>query len=108
MADTIRVGIADMKLCTAPDKITTIGLGSCIGIVLYSNTSNTAGLLHIMLPDSTKIRQNENKYKFADTGIDELVKSLEQKGINRSMLKAKIAGGAKMFQFSNNSDIGRY
>ncbi len=106
MADTIRVGIADMKLCTAPDKITTIGLGSCIGIVLYSNTSNTAGLLHIMLPDSTKIRQNENKYKFADTGIDELVKSLEQKGINRSMLKAKIAGGAKMFQFSNNSDIG--
>ena len=106
MADTIRVGIADMKLCTAPDKITTIGLGSCIGIVLYSNTSNTAGLLHIMLPDSTKIRQNENKYKFDDTGIDELVKSLEQKGINRSMLKAKIAGGAKMFQFSNNSDIG--
>ena len=32
MSNVIRVGIADMKICEAPDKITTIGLGSCIGI----------------------------------------------------------------------------
>lgn len=106
MAETIRVGIADMKICEAPDKITTIGLGSCIGIVLYSNTSKVAGLVHIMLPDSTRIRQNDNKCKFADTGVDELIRELEQKGINKSLMKAKIAGGAKMFQFNNNSEMG--
>ena len=61
MGETIRVGIADMKTCSAPDKITTIGLGSCIGIVLYDETKKKAGLVHIMLPDSTKIKQNQNK-----------------------------------------------
>ena len=67
MNDVIRVGIADMNTCMAGDTITTIGLGSCVGIVLYERTKNIAGLVHIMLPDSTKIRQNQNKLKFADT-----------------------------------------
>ena len=63
MNDVIRVGIADMNTCMAGDTITTIGLGSCVGIVLYERTKNIAGLVHIMLPDSTKIRQNQNKLK---------------------------------------------
>lgn len=106
MSDIIRVGIADMNICRAPDKITTIGLGSCVGVVIYDNTSNLAGLLHIMLPDSTKIKQNQNKYKFADSGIDEMVKQLESKGMSRGNMCAKIAGGAKMFEFSNTSTMG--
>ena len=78
MNDVIRVGIADMNTCMAGDTITTIGLGSCVGIVLYERTKNIAGLVHIMLPDSTKIRQNQNKLKFADTGIQALVEELEK------------------------------
>ncbi|MBQ8412366.1 MAG: chemotaxis protein CheD, partial [Lachnospiraceae bacterium] len=73
MSETIRVGIADMNICQSPDKITTIGLGSCIGAVLYDSSTKTAGLVHIMLPDSTKIKQNQNKMKFADTGVQLLV-----------------------------------
>ena len=80
MNDVIRVGIADMNTCMAGDTITTIGLGSCVGIVLYERTKNIAGLVHIMLPDSTKIRQNQNKLKFADTGIQALVEELEKAG----------------------------
>ena len=107
MSDTIRVGIADMNICQSPDKITTIGLGSCIGAVLYDSNTKTAGLVHVMLRDSTKIKNNENKMKFADTGIDMLIEKLESMGIGRRSLKAKIAGGAKMFSFnSGNSDIG--
>ena len=60
-----------------------------------------------MLPDSTKIKNNQNKMKFADTGIDLLIETLEKMGINKRNLKAKIAGGAKMFSFtSGSSDIG--
>ncbi|MDE6024500.1 MAG: chemotaxis protein CheD [Lachnospiraceae bacterium] len=107
MAKSIVVGIADMNVCKAPDTITTIGLGSCIGIVLYDGLSKIAGLVHIMLPDSTKIKQNQNKLKFADTGIEELVKKLNSMGIGTSLLHAKIAGGAKMFSFaSSTSDLG--
>jgi len=106
MSETIRVGIADMNICQSPDKITTIGLGSCIGAVLYDSKTKTAGLVHIMLPDSTKIKQNQNKMKFADTGIELLVKELDKRGISPKNLKAKIAGGAKMFNFSSSTDLG--
>lgn len=106
MSETIRVGIADMKVCQSPDKITTIGLGSCIGAVLYDSKTKTAGLVHIMLPDSTKIKQNQNKMKFADSGIVLLIEELEKRGIPKSSLKAKIAGGAKMFNFSSTTELG--
>lgn len=106
MSEIIRVGIADMNICKAPDKITTIGLGSCIGVVLYDSNAKVAGLVHIMLPDSTKIKQNQNKLKFADSGIDMLISELERRGIRRSDLKAKIAGGAKLFNFLSSSELG--
>ncbi len=103
----IKVGMADLNVCMAPDALTTLGLGSCVGIVLYDSLSKTAGMVHVMLPDSTKIRNNENKAKFADTGIDALIERLLQIGANRNRLIAKIAGGAQMFAFSANSEMLR-
>lgn len=92
--------MADLNICSSPDAITTLGLGSCVGIVLYDPILKIAGLAHIMLPDSTQIRSNENVAKFADTGIETLLKQLIQKGAQRSRMIAKIAGGAQMFAFS--------
>ena len=104
MADLIKVGIADWKLCSAPDTITTIGLGSCVGVVIY--TMNDSFMLHIMLPSSKEIKNNTNRAKFADTGVTDMVMALEKRGMRRSAMKAKIAGGAKMFQFSTKSELG--
>ncbi len=106
MNDVIRVGIADMNTCMAGDTITTIGLGSCVGIVLYERTKNIAGLVHIMLPDSTKVRNNSNIAKFGDTGIRELLKRVVAAGASKPRLIAKIAGGARMFEVSGLSDVG--
>lgn len=105
MGETIKVGIADAKLCKSPDKITTIGLGSCVGIALYTENSDICGLIHIMLPCSEEIKNNSNRAKFADTGIKDMIELLEQKGLKRNALLAKIAGGATMFQFSEKSDM---
>ncbi len=106
MGEVVKVGIAALAVCSAPDAITTIGLGSCVGIVLYDEQNKIAGLVHIMLPDSTRIRENTNQAKFADTGIKALVEAMVKKGASIRNLKAKIAGGAKMFEFSrNNSSI---
>jgi chemotaxis protein CheD len=107
MNNMIKVGMADMNICTPPDAITTLGLGSCVGIVLYDPGTKVAGMVHIMLPDSTKIINNENKAKFADTGIDELINMMLMKGAVRKALVAKIAGGAQMFAFNNNSEMMR-
>lgn len=103
---TIKVGMADLNICKSPDMITTLGLGSCIGIALYDPVTKIGGLAHIMLPDSTQMRNNTNIAKFADTGIEELVKRMIAAGANKSRLVAKIAGGAKMFEVSGLSAIG--
>jgi len=107
MGKMIRVGMADLKICRAPDAITTLGLGSCVGIVLYDPVNKIAGLAHIMLPDSTLIKMNENKAKFADTGIQVLFDELLKAGAKRSNLLAKIAGGAQMFAFCTGNEMLR-
>ncbi|WMJ88422.1 chemotaxis protein CheD [Anaerocolumna sp. MB42-C2] len=107
MSVMIKVGMADLNVCAAPEALTTLGLGSCVGIVLYDSLSKTAGMVHVMLPDSTKIKNNENVAKFADTGIDALISKLISIGANRNRLIAKIAGGAQMFAFSSNNDMLR-
>ena len=101
----IRVGMADLNICKAPDSITTLGLGSCVGIVLYDKRNKIAGLAHVMLPDSTQIRNNTNLAKFADTGIDQLINELKTAGADIKSLTAKIAGGAQMFSFTGSSDL---
>ena len=103
----IKVGMADLNICHAPDAITTLGLGSCVGVVLYDKTTKLAGMVHVMLPDSTQVRQNQNRAKFADTGIDYLIEMMIAKGAGRARLTAKIAGGAQMFAFNGNSDMLR-
>ena len=107
MSKMIKVGMADLNICHAPDAITTLGLGSCVGVALYDKTTKLAGLVHVMLPDSTQVRQNQNRAKFADTGIDYLIEMMIAKGAGRARLTAKIAGGAQMFAFNGNSDMLR-
>ena len=107
MSEIIKVGMADLKVCKSPDGVTTLGLGSCVGIAIRDPSTKIGGLAHIMLPDSTSIRNNSNIPKFADTGIDELVKQLIKAGASRSRLVGKIAGGAQMFAFQNKSDLVR-
>ncbi|OZU90298.1 chemotaxis protein CheD [Virgibacillus indicus] len=104
----ISVGIAEANIVIAPDLIRTSGLGSCVGAVLYDSKKEIAGLSHVLLPDSSLTRQAAfNKYKYADTAIPALVEQLIGAGARLNQLKAKLAGGAQMFQFTSNSDIMR-
>jgi len=105
MSEVIKVGMADLKLCSAPDAITTLGLGSCVGIAIRDPVTKIGGLAHIMLPDSTQFSGAVNIPKFADTGAKELVRLIVAKGGNRNRLVAKIAGGAQMFSFQSKSEL---
>lgn len=106
MSEVIKVGMADLKTCISPNGVTTLGLGSCVGIALRDPVTKVGGLAHIMLPDSTAIRNSgQNIAKFADTGIDELIRQMEKLGAKKSRLVAKIAGGAAMFMTSRSDAI---
>ncbi|CAM5186360.1 putative chemoreceptor glutamine deamidase CheD OS=Ureibacillus acetophenoni OX=614649 GN=cheD PE=3 SV=1 [Ureibacillus acetophenoni] len=61
-----------------------------------------------MLPDSSLGKTSTlNAAKFADTGIEALIEKLKMEGAQHYRLKAKIAGGAQMFQFTTDNDTMR-
>ena len=105
MSNIIQVGMADLKLSKAPDKLMTAGLGSCIGICIYDQKLKLGTLAHIMLPSSLQAKNSQNQAKFADSAIIVALQELEKNGAMRSRLLAKIAGGAQMFKFAGESDI---
>lgn len=105
--NTIKVGMADLNVTKAPHQLTTLGLGSCVGITLYDGVNKVAGLAHIMLPSSKEIKNNQNKAKFADTGIEELINLMTKIGADKNNLVAKIAGGSQMFNFNSNNQMLR-
>ena len=107
MCKVVKVGMADLNVCESPDSITTLGLGSCVGVVLYDPTTKKCGMVHVMLPDSKAITNNHNIAKFADTGIDECLRRLLAMGARRERLVAKIAGGAQMFSINTNNAMLR-
>ena len=103
--EIIKVGMADLNIMKAPGILTTLGLGSCVGIALYDKYNKIAGLAHIMLPSSKEIKNNENKAKFADTGIEFLIEKMIKEGAFKKNLTAKVTGGSQMFSFNNNNNI---
>ncbi|MCX8130299.1 MAG: chemotaxis protein CheD [Clostridia bacterium] len=107
MENMIKVGMADLQSSGHPSILTTLGLGSCVGIALYDNIKKIVGLAHIMLPSSQQARNNSNTAKFADTAITKLVEDMIRIGARRENITAKLAGGAQMFAFSEASDMMR-
>lgn len=104
MSEMVHVGIAEYKLCASPQKISTLGLGSCLGVVLYDKAVKICGMAHIMMPDSKRISKNSNRMKFADTCLEDMYQELIRKGVRRASLVAKIAGGARMFAYNENME----
>ena len=100
----IVVGMADLKVAKHPDTLTTLGLGSCVGITLFDRAKHIGGMAHCMLP-TYKGFEGQNIAKFVDSAVIELINQLVRIGATRTALVAKIAGGAHMFGRSQNSDM---
>ena len=62
----IRVKVADYAVA-ADGVIATIGLGSCVAIVLHDPTARVGGLAHVLLPDESMSRDRSNPAKFPAT-----------------------------------------
>ena len=95
--NSIVLGMADLMVVPAPVKLITLGLGSCIGLVVYDTLAKVAGMAHIMLPLSRGLGGAEKIGKFADTAVPALIEEMLKKGAVKARIKAKLAGGAQMF-----------
>lgn len=103
----------------APAVMASVGLGSCVVLMLYDPGPRIGGLAHILLPSSPvrsaggygqQCRQNlipgNSVYLYADTALRALFKEMTVLGASLGTLYARIAGGAKMFTDADQSGNG--
>ncbi|NLA13170.1 MAG: chemotaxis protein CheD [Tissierellia bacterium] len=105
MRTIVTVGISDMKIVKKHEILISYALGSCVGICIIDCVAQIAGMAHIML-SYNKNGDKKEVFKYADTGITEMVRQMEKLGGIKSRMTAKIAGGAKMFDIKGSSTIG--
>lgn len=95
--ERVKVGVSEAHLAGADQTLVTSGLGSCLGVALYHPNANVGGLLHAMLP--TAENHPGPPEKFVVEGIDAMLSALEEAGVARSGMRAKLAGASSMLDF---------
>jgi chemotaxis protein CheD len=93
----IIVRVADLNVGGPDDILTTVGLGSCVAIILHDTTARIGGLAHVLLPSTALARNADNPAKFPQLAVPRLLELMHERGGNPRRIVARIAGGASMF-----------
>jgi len=103
----IQVKIGELEVTNNPQAEFKTFVGSCVALCLYDLDNKVAGMAHVMLPREkpNHLPQKDMLAKFADKAITTLLSLMTEKGANRKKIKAKIAGGAKIFSHESESEI---
>jgi chemotaxis protein CheD len=91
------VRVADLRCGLADDTLVTVGLGSCVAILLYDAEAKVGGMAHILLPSPALSRKDSNPAKFPQTAVPRLIELMAADGARPQRIKARLAGGASMF-----------
>lgn len=90
------VDVADFAVGGGRGTLTTVGLGSCVALVLHAPGSGISGLAHFLLPEPGPGSTFSRPAKFVATGVPLLVSEMRLHGAEGPIV-AKLVGGARMF-----------
>jgi chemotaxis protein CheD len=96
-ARNLLVRVADLQVGGADDILMTVGLGSCVAIVLYDPGVRVGGLAHVLLPSPALSRQDGNVAKFPQTAVPRLLELMAKQGASPRRVIGRLVGGASMF-----------
>jgi chemotaxis protein CheD len=91
------VRVADLRSGLADDTLVTVGLGSCVAILLHDAEARVGGMAHILLPSPALSRRDNNPAKFPQTAVPRLLELMAADGAKPQRVTARLAGGASMF-----------
>lgn len=94
----VRVGVAAMATGADGQCLVTVGLGSCVAILLHDGDARVGGLAHILLPSPSMSRDRDNVARFPETAVPELLSLMVDMGAVASRVTGKLVGGASMFR----------
>ena len=91
------VRVADLRVGVGDDVLVTLGLGSCVAIVLHDREARVGGLAHVLLPSPALARADANPAKFPQSAVPRLLELMRADGAEPKRITARLAGGASMF-----------
>jgi chemotaxis protein CheD len=91
------VRVADLRTGVTDDVLVTVGLGSCVAILLYDAEARVGGMAHILLPSPALARVDGNPAKFPQSAVPRLLDLMTADGARRERITGRLAGGASMF-----------
>jgi chemotaxis protein CheD len=108
-AQRVVIGVGDMAVSNNPQVVlSTYALGSCIGVLAFDPVMKAAGILHLMLPESSISPEKALRQPamFADTGLPAFFKALAGLKGDRNRLRLFVAGGASVIGGTDPFRIG--
>lgn len=93
----IFVRVAHAAVTEGEGVLATVGLGSCVAILLYEPDEGVAGMAHVLLPAPHRSAEREAWAKYASTAVPHLMREMEARGAHRARVVARLVGGASMF-----------
>ena len=60
--------------------LVTVGLGSCVAILLHDPQARVGGMAHVLLPSPALSRKDANPAKFPQTAVPRLLELMAQQG----------------------------
>jgi chemotaxis protein CheD len=92
------VRVAESALAREGEVLYTIGLGSCVAIVLHDPVAKIGAMAHVLLPLPRHPAQEIIPPKFASTAVPHLLEMMTEAGADRARITARLVGGAAMFR----------
>ena len=99
------VTIGQTRVAGADTVLYALGLGSCVAIVLYDSAQRLGGMAHALLPQPSNGTPPVTPGRYVSTAVDALVRAMEEAGASRRSLRARLAGGASMFDAAVAGDV---
>ena len=86
----VLVRVADLRIGGPGDVLVTVGLGSCVAIVLHDSDARIGGLAHVLLPSPALTRLDSNPAKFPDSAVATLLQLMSAQGARPERIKVRL------------------
>lgn len=99
------VRVAQAEVTQGDGVLATVGLGSCVAILLYDADTAVAGMAHVLLPAPHREFDGLEPAKYATTAVPYLLQEMAARGASRARITARLVGGASMFGGERSSPL---
>ena len=69
MTPEIQVRVADLQAASGETVLVTLGVGSCIAVLLHDPAAAVGGLAHVLLPSRSLSRAGDNPGRFPQSAV---------------------------------------